>query len=123
MIGTRLATHSDICSPLIFRTASNLSGEYKRGTGMALQYSLGNIAGIIAALVYQKDSPKFVPGHAVSLAFLGIGLVTVSTTIILYRNANAEKDRRLSALSGKCQYGAEEVHELGDKALDYKYML
>lgn len=90
---------------------------------MALQVTMGNVAGVIAALVYQKDSPNFVPGHAVSIAFLCLGFITVPATIVLYKRANAEKDRKLTELVGKSQYSAEEVHELGDKALDYKYIL
>lgn len=90
---------------------------------MALQVTFGNVAGAIATLAYQKDSPNFVPGHAVSIGFLCLGFITVPVTIILYKRANAEKDRKLSALAGKAQYIVDEVHQLGDKALNYKYML
>ena len=100
-----------------------MSGEYKRGTGMGLQAGLGNVAGLIANFAYQKGSPRYITGHATSLAFIALSFVSVTATIILYKRANAEKDRKLSALAGKHQTSAEEVYQLGDKTLDYRYML
>lgn len=105
------------------RLASNLSGQCKRGTGMALQFGLGNFAGAIASLTYVVDASNPVLGHTVSLVFLGLGFVTVPTTVILYKRINAAKECELAEMGGKTYNSVREVYELGDKAIDFKYML
>ena len=90
---------------------------------MALQVTIGHASGAFANLAYAKDPLTFRTGHIVSLAFLGFGFLTVSATIILYKRPNALKARKLATVAGNAQYTVREVHELGDKALDFKYML
>ena len=90
---------------------------------MALQVTIGHASGAFANLAYAKDPLTFRTGHIVSLAFLAFGFLTVSATIMLYKRANALKARKLATVAGNAQYTVREVHELGDKALDFKYML
>jgi hypothetical protein len=46
------------------RLGNNLSGQYKRGVGIALQIGLGNLTTAIVANVYRtRDSPRFILGR------------------------------------------------------------
>lgn len=46
------------------RLGNNLSGQYKRGVGMALEMSIGNLSGVVAATIYRsRDSPRFIFGR------------------------------------------------------------
>lgn len=90
---------------------------------MGLQAGLGNISGLIANFAYQNGSPRYIAGHATALAFIALAFVSVTATVSLYKRANAEKERQLAARAGKHQTSVEEVYELGDKTLDFRYML
>lgn len=62
------------------RLGNNLSGQYKRGVGMALQIGIGNFAGAIASNIYRtQDAPHYILGRASSLPisfYLDSGLTT-----------------------------------------------
>ena len=46
------------------RLGNNLSGQYKRGAGMALQIGIGNFSAAIAANIYRaQDRPRFILGR------------------------------------------------------------
>lgn len=46
------------------RVGNNLSGQYKRGTGMALHIGIGNFSGAIASNIYRtQDKPRFILGR------------------------------------------------------------
>lgn len=46
------------------RLGNNLSGQYKRGVGMALHIGIGNFSGAIASNIYRtQDSPRFKLGR------------------------------------------------------------
>ena len=46
------------------RLGNNLSGQYKRGVGMALQIGIGNFAAAIATNIYRtQDKPRFILGR------------------------------------------------------------
>ena len=46
------------------RLGNNLSGQYKRGVGMAMQIGIGNFAGAIASNIYRtRDKPRFILGR------------------------------------------------------------
>ena len=46
------------------RLGNNLSGQYKRSVGMAIQIGIGNLSSIIVSNVYlQKDAPRYVVGR------------------------------------------------------------
>lgn len=45
------------------RLGNNLSGQYKRGIGMALQIGIGNFSGTFASNMYRaQDAPRYVLG-------------------------------------------------------------
>ena len=52
------------CSLLPLRLGNNLSGQYKRGVGMALQIGIGNFSGAMASNIYRtRDEPRFILGR------------------------------------------------------------
>ncbi|TFK52770.1 MFS general substrate transporter [Heliocybe sulcata] len=101
---------------------NNLAGQYKRGVGMALHIGIGNFAGAIASNIYRsQDSPRYLVGHGVELMFVGIGLVTVPLTVLLYTRINARRDK--VAREGGVAYSEKELREMGDRAPDFRYTL
>ncbi|KAG0692281.1 MFS general substrate transporter [Suillus ampliporus] len=106
---------------------NNLSGQYKRGVGMALQIGIGNFSGAISAVIYRsQDSPRFILGHALELMFVGIGLISLPIVVFLYKRINARRDaaeRLVMERGEKVQYSHEELRELGDRAPDFRYTL
>ncbi|KAG0702234.1 MFS general substrate transporter [Suillus ampliporus] len=89
---------------------NNLSGQYKRGVGMALQIGIGNFSGAISAVIYRsQDSPRFI-----LRARSGAHRI----------NAHRDAAERLVMERGeKVQYSDEELRELGDRAPDFRYTL
>lgn len=59
-----LATLRDELNPLVPRLGGNLSGQYKRGIGMAVHIGIGNFSGAIASNIYRtRDAPRFALGR------------------------------------------------------------
>ncbi|KAG2124884.1 MFS general substrate transporter [Suillus clintonianus] len=106
---------------------NNLSGQYKRGVGMALHIGIGNFSGAISSVVYRsQDSPRFILGHGLELMFVGIGLTLLPTVVFIYKRINAQRDtaERLATERGeKVKYSVQELRELGDRAPDFRYTL
>ncbi|KAG2141409.1 MFS general substrate transporter, partial [Suillus bovinus] len=105
---------------------NNLSGQYKRGIGMALEMSIGNLSAIVAATIYRsQDAPRFIFGHAFELMFVGIGFTFLPILVFTYRRINAKRDaaERLAREGEKVQYSHQELRELGDRAPDFRYTL
>ncbi|KDQ27206.1 hypothetical protein PLEOSDRAFT_1113357 [Pleurotus ostreatus PC15] len=115
---------------------NNLSGQYKRGVGMALHIGIGNFSGAIASNIYRsQDSPRYLVGHGVELMFVGIGFIAVPTVVLMYKRINAQRDREaegylsdggdgggsFKGVGGR--YTAEELRKMGDRAPDFRYTL
>jgi MFS family permease len=101
---------------------SNLSGQYKRGVGMALQIGIGNFSGAIASNIYRaQDAPRYILGHGLELMFVGLGFIAVPALVITYTRIN--KHREASEKSSTRKYTAQELRELGDRAPEFRYML
>ncbi|KAH9923112.1 MFS general substrate transporter [Amylocystis lapponica] len=104
---------------------NNLSGQYKRGVGMALHIGIGNFGGAIASNIYRtQDEPRYVLGHGIELMFVGIGLVTLPLLVLAYWRENKRRDavERENAEKG-VRYGDEEIRRLGDRAPDFRYVI
>jgi len=103
---------------------NNLSGQYKRGVGMALHIGIGNFAGAIASNIFRtQDAPRYILGHGLELMFVGIGFICTPIAMLLYTRINAKREAELQANGGVSKYSVEETHELGDRAPDFKYTL
>ncbi|KAF9233963.1 MFS general substrate transporter [Melanogaster broomeanus] len=45
--------------------ANNLGGRYKRATGMALQFTVSNVGGAIASIIFRsQDAPRYIYGNS-----------------------------------------------------------
>ncbi|KAF8994036.1 MFS general substrate transporter [Cyathus striatus] len=106
---------------------NNLSGQYKRGIGMAVHIGIGNFSGAIASNIYRsRDSPRFILGHALELMFVGIGFICVPIAVISYIRINRKRDAAQKAAleNGDAKkYTNQELREMGDRAPDFRYTI
>jgi len=106
---------------------NNLSGQYKRGIGMAIHIGVGNFSGAIASNIFRaKDSPHFRLGHGIELMFVGIGFICVPIAVFSYIRINKQRDaieREALERGEKNKYTNQQLRELGDRAPDFRYTL
>ncbi|KAJ6585527.1 MFS general substrate transporter [Mycena capillaripes] len=106
---------------------NNLSGQYKRGVGMALHIGIGNFAGAIASNIYRtQDKPRYLVGHGCELMFIGIGLISLPIAVVTYKRINARRDEAARAALERGEtnlYTRKELREMGDRAPDFRYTL
>ncbi|CCL99899.1 uncharacterized protein FIBRA_01924 [Fibroporia radiculosa] len=95
---------------------NNLSGQYKRAVGMALQIGIGNFGTAIACNVYlSKDAPRYEMGHGIVLMFIAIGWITVPITRFIYARINARRDVLVRELHEKALTCTDdELRRMGD---------
>ena len=55
--------------------------------------------------------------------FVGIGFIATPILILLYTNINKKRAEALKRMGGMVDLSDEEIHELGDRAPDFKYTL
>ncbi|KIL65350.1 hypothetical protein M378DRAFT_105323 [Amanita muscaria Koide BX008] len=104
---------------------NNLAGQYKRGTGMAIQLGLGNISGTFASNIYRnQDAPKFIFSHSIMIMFTGVGFITVAVTTYVYKIINRRRERTLREMLDRGEkLKPEEIRKLGDKSPTFRYMI
>ncbi|KAI1105475.1 MFS general substrate transporter [Jackrogersella minutella] len=103
--------------------ANNLAGSYKRSSGIALQIGIGNLGGAMASNFYrQKDSPRYILGHGLELAFIGAGLIAALILVIGYNTINKKRDKVIER-GGETQFTAAELSAKGDRAVTFRYMI
>ncbi|KAI4205287.1 MAG: hypothetical protein LQ350_000610 [Teloschistes chrysophthalmus] len=98
---------------------TNLPRYGKRATGIGMQLTIGNSAGIAAPYLYPThDSPRFVMGHAVTLALLALSAAVSGVLWYTYVRTN---ERRRAGLEDEKVRGMtdEEIDELGDESPRY----
>jgi len=103
--------------------SNNLAGSTKRATGQAIQIAVGNLAGAMASNFYRtEDSPRYILGHALELGFIGAGIISLLVLVFNYKRINKQRERQMAdgAHNG---YTPEELGELGDRAITYRYFL
>ncbi|KAJ6489526.1 MFS general substrate transporter [Mycena vitilis] len=117
---------------------NNLSGQCKRGVGMALHIGIGNFrqdcsssspncSGAIASNIYRtQDKPRFLIGHGCELMFVGIGMICVPIAVLTYTRINNRRDvlaRDLEERGEKNIYSRQELRRMGDRAPDFRYTI
>ncbi|THH06989.1 hypothetical protein EW145_g3695 [Phellinidium pouzarii] len=104
---------------------NNLAGQYKRGVGMAVHIGIGNFGGAIASNIFRtQDAPRYILGHGLELLFVGIGFIAVPLAMFLYVRVNVQREEELHRIgSTTSKYSVEEIHEMGDRAPDFRYTL
>ncbi|KAI8635436.1 MFS general substrate transporter [Xylariaceae sp. FL1651] len=102
--------------------SNNLAGGYKRSAGMAIQIGLGNLGGAFASNFYrQKDSPRYILGHALELGFTSIGIIAAFIMVLGYTRINKKRAKSVKE-GGHTQFTPEELSAQGDKAVTYRYV-
>jgi len=103
--------------------SNNLAGSTKRATGQAIQIAVGNLAGAMASNFYRaEDAPRYVLGHALELGFIGAGILALLVLVFNYKRINKKRERQM-AEGAHNGYTPEELGELGDRAITYRYFL
>ncbi|KAM0524847.1 hypothetical protein ACHAPE_000951 [Trichoderma viride] len=101
---------------------NNLSGSYKRSAGMAIQIGVGNLGGAMASNFYrQVDAPRYILGHGLELGFISIGIVASVILIVSYHTINKKREQKL-ANGEAAHYTPQELSEMGDRAVTFRYM-
>ncbi len=102
--------------------SNNLAGSYKRSAGMAVQIGVGNLGGAMASNFYrQKDSPRYVLGHALELGFIGVGIIAAVIQVMVYAAINKKRNGIMQD-GGEARYTAEELSAKGDRAVTFRYI-
>jgi len=103
--------------------SNNLAGSTKRATGQAIQIAVGNLAGAMASNFYRApDGPRYILGHSLELGFIGAGIIALLVLVFNYKRINAKRERQLAAGEHN-GYTPEELGELGDRSMTFKYVL
>lgn len=69
-----------------------------------------------------EDTPRYILGHALELGFIGAGILAVLVLVFNYKRINAKRERQLSEGTHN-GYTPEELSELGDRSMTFKYFL
>jgi len=93
----------------------------KRTTASGIQLTIGNAAGIMAPFLYKTDeAPRFVRGHAVTLAMVAMA-GTIYTFMGIYfsaRNKSRMAGKEDAKIAGKTE---DEAAEMGDENPRYMF--
>lgn len=108
----------------------NLGGHHRRAIGGAWQIGIGQVGGIVSVYTFlSKDAPNYTPGYSICLAF---DVFTIFMAVAYFwgcRRENKKRDQIMRSQSGE---GVVSLHvvgdkrekeDLGDRALDYRYMI
>ncbi|KIW82442.1 hypothetical protein Z517_05469 [Fonsecaea pedrosoi CBS 271.37] len=93
--------------------SNNLGGHYKRGVGIAMQLSLGNIGGIIGSNIYLKSqAPTYHVGFGTGVGLLSAGAVASCILLWYLRRENRLRDK--GARDYRYNLPEAELQNLGD---------
>lgn len=93
----------------------------KRTTANGLQLTIGNASGIMAPFIYPNtDAPRYVRGHAVTLAMVGMaGVIYGSLTLWFARENRLRDEGKVNA--DHASLSEDELQELGDESPKFRY--
>lgn len=90
---------------------------------MGIQISVGNLAGAMASNFYRSnDAPRYILGHALEIGFITAGIIAASIQIVSYKKVNVKRGRAIANAEHN-GYTPEELSDLGDKAITFRYTL
>ena len=97
--------------------ANNTEGVYKRGVTLGIAMGCANLQGVVISNVYRaQDAPRFIPGHAVVVGYLSVGLFGGSVLhYVLLRRENWKKMKRDGEGWAAMVEGTREKATTGDK--------
>lgn len=71
---------------------TNMQSNIRKGVGTAWQVTMGMLAGIVATYSFPaKDAPKFIMGYSITLAFIGIAVLST----VAYKIGVVKENRRV----------------------------
>ena len=68
------------------------------------------------------DSPRYKLGHGLEIGFISLGLIAILVQIWNYRRINAKRAAQVAQMEHN-GYTPEELSDLGDKAMTFRYTL
>lgn len=103
--------------------SNNLAGSYKRAVGMGIQIAVGNLAGAMASNFYrQQDSPRYKLGHGLEIGFITAGIIALCVLLVYYKVVNRKREEAVKR-GEHLKFTPEELSDLGDKAVTFRYTL
>ncbi|KAF9507166.1 hypothetical protein BS47DRAFT_1304370 [Hydnum rufescens UP504] len=92
----------------------------KRAAGSGLQLTVGNSSGVMVPFLYTK-APRFIKGHAVSLAMVAAGTTIYGILWYSYMQVNkararGDEEKKIVGMTG------EEIDEMGDESPRFRYI-
>lgn len=103
--------------------SNNLAGSYKRAVGKGIQISVGNLAGAFASNFYRsEDAPRYMLSHALEIGFITAGLIAATIMVVSYKSVNAKREKAVANAEHN-GYTPEELSDMGDKAVTFRYTL
>ncbi len=107
---------------LVCWTALNFGGHLRKSLGTANQIGFGNIGGIIATFLFlTKDSPRFVTGLSVGIAFTVFSIVLMGVILGVLKRRNVQKGTE----AYKQEFFAQDDRTIvlqGDRHPSFKYL-
>ncbi|KAM3561676.1 hypothetical protein ARSEF4850_003098 [Beauveria asiatica] len=95
----------------------------KRTTATGMQLTIGNASGIMSSFIYPTaDAPRFIRGHAVTLAMVATGTVIYGLLWAWYKRENERRDAGVVKEAHR-QMSDDELRELGDESPHYRYTM
>lgn len=78
----------------------------KRTTATGMQLTIGNCAGILSSFIYPThDKPRYVRGHAVTLAMIGFACIVYAMMVSLAQPHDCRHEEKLTRFrSGLCMH-------------------
>lgn len=67
-----------------------------------------------------KDAPRFMLGHGLELAFIGLGLLASTALLVGYTVENKKREKRIQRGALEA-YSPEELSSMGDRAVTFRY--
>ncbi|KAK3374541.1 MFS transporter-like protein [Podospora didyma] len=108
-------------SPMLMGwVANNLAPHYVRAVGVGIVISIANCSAFIGTFIYlQRDSPKYVLGHSISLGALGLTLILTVAQMVYLKWENRKRD----AGERDIRLVQENAMKLGHRHPSFRYTL
>ncbi|KAI0379557.1 MFS general substrate transporter [Hypomontagnella monticulosa] len=112
-----------ICPPMALAWLSNnVAGHWKRAFSSAIQVALGNLAGIVAAVIFQeREAPRYPTGYGTAIAFMWLGVLAATVLYVgmLVENRKRDAGKR----DGRLSRPKEEIDNMGDYHPAFRFTL
>lgn len=97
--------------------SNNIKPDYKRSAALPFLISLANVSGVVSGQVYPtRTGPRYILGNSISLAMELLAACGIVIIYFLLRRRNKIKAKQRAQ-------GITDNGEVGDKALDFEYVL